>query len=70
MLLQRFICIDKAENETVRDFRTKFKRLSQQLPRSHHLVPEFLLVIYIRVFSGQSIFLLDKKEPKDNPRSL
>ena len=52
MLLQRLVHIKKAENEFVRDLHTKFKRMLQQLHRSHHHVFEFLLVIYIRAFSG------------------
>jgi hypothetical protein len=60
MLLQRLMHIKKDENEAVKDFHAKFKRMSQQLPRIHRHVSEFLLVIYIRVFSGQSNFFLIK----------
>ena len=50
VLLNKLNHIKKVVNETVKDFHTKFKRMSQQLPTTHHPVYEFLLVIYIRDF--------------------
>jgi hypothetical protein len=64
MLLQRLMHIKKDENEVIKDFHAKFKRMSQQLHRIHCPISEFLLVIYIRAFSGQSNFFLDKRSPR------
>jgi hypothetical protein len=46
MLITRLNYIEKTENETVREFHTKFERLLQQIPRIHHSwkgVPPFPL---------------------------
>jgi hypothetical protein len=56
--------IKKAENEIVREFHTKFQKLSRQLPRTHHPGTQFLIFLYIRAFSGQSEFMLDKNGPR------
>jgi hypothetical protein len=54
MLLQILMHIKKAENEVVREFHTRFQKLSRQLPRTHRLGPQFLIFLYIRAFLGQS----------------
>ena len=36
MLLMQLNEIRKSENETVREFHTKFERLLRQMPKSHH----------------------------------
>jgi hypothetical protein len=64
ILLDRLNYIKKNENETVREFHTRFQKLSQQLPRTYRPGPQFLLFLYIRAFSRQSGFLLDKKGPR------
>jgi hypothetical protein len=51
--------INKNENETIREFHIRFQKLLQQLPKSHRHVSKFLFVIYIRDFSGKSIFFID-----------
>jgi hypothetical protein len=61
MLLQRLNYIKKNENETVREFHTRFQKLSRHLPRTYRPGHNFLLFLYIRAFLGQSGFLLDKK---------
>jgi hypothetical protein len=37
MLLKRLEYIKQTENETVREFHTRFENLLYQIPRSHHL---------------------------------
>jgi hypothetical protein len=36
MLLMQLNEIRKSENETIREFHTKFERLLRQMPKSHH----------------------------------
>jgi len=64
MLLQRLMHIKKVENEAVREFHTRFQKLSRQLPTTHRPGPKFLIFLYVRAFSGQSKFMLDKKSPR------
>jgi hypothetical protein len=64
MLLQILVHIKNVENEAIKDLHTKFRRMSQQLPRRHRHVSEFFLVMYIRAFSGQSKFILDTRSPR------
>jgi hypothetical protein len=68
MLLQILMHIKKAENKVVKDFHAKFNRMSQQLPRRYRHVSKFH-VIYIRVFSRQSNFFLDKRSPRTSQES-
>jgi len=53
MSLQRIMHINKVESEAVREFHTRLKELSRQIPRTHRPRPQFLIFLYIRAFSGQ-----------------
>jgi hypothetical protein len=64
VLVNKLNYIKKNENETVREFHTRFQKMSRQLPRTYRPRPQFLIFLYIRAFSGQSKFLLDKKGPR------
>jgi hypothetical protein len=61
VLINKLNQIRKNENETIREFHTRFQNLSQQLPRTYHPRPQFLIFLYIREFLGQSKLFLDKK---------
>jgi hypothetical protein len=64
VLVNKLNYIKKNENETVREFHTRFQKMSRQHLRTYRLGPQFLIFHYIRAFSGQSGFLLDKKGPR------
>jgi hypothetical protein len=43
VLVNKLNYIKKNVNETVREFHTRFQKMSQQLPRTYHLGPQNLL---------------------------
>jgi molybdopterin-guanine dinucleotide biosynthesis protein A len=64
VLLKKLNHINKNENDIVREFHTRFQKLSQQIPRTYRPRPQFLIFLYIRAFSRQSKLMLDKKGPR------
>jgi hypothetical protein len=64
MLLTRLNSLAKHENESIREFHTRFKALLQRIPPSHHPKDDYLVHIYTRSFSGQLGYLLRDKDPQ------
>jgi hypothetical protein len=64
MLLTRLNSLAKHENESIREFHTRFEALLQRIPPSHHLKDDYLVHIYTRSFSGQLGYLLRDKDPQ------
>jgi hypothetical protein len=62
MMLTRLNSLAKYENESIREFHTRFETLLQRIPASHHPKDDYLVHIYTRSFNGQ---LRDK-----NPQSI
>jgi hypothetical protein len=64
MLLTRLYGLARRENESIREFHTRFEALLQQIPPSHHPKDDYLVHIYTRSFSGQLGYLLRDKDPQ------
>jgi hypothetical protein len=64
MLLTRLNSLWKHENETIREFHTRFETLLQKIPVSHHPTDNFLVYIYTKAFTGQLGYLLTNKNPQ------
>jgi hypothetical protein len=64
MLLTRLNSLAKHENESIREFHTRFEALLQQIPPSHHPKDYYLVHIYTRSFSGELGYLLRDKDPQ------
>ena len=64
MLLTRLNILVRHENESIREFHTRFEALFQRIPPSHHLKDDYLVHIYTRSFSGQLGYLLRDKDPQ------
>jgi hypothetical protein len=64
MLLTRLNSLWKHENETIREFHTRFETLLQKIPVSHHPTDNFLVYIYTKAFTGQLGYLLRDKNPQ------
>jgi hypothetical protein len=64
MLLTQLNSLAKYENESIREFHTRFKTLLQRIPASHHPKDDYLVHIYTRSFNGQLGYLLRDKNPQ------
>lgn len=64
MLLTRLYGIAKRENESIREFHTRFEAAIQRIPPSHQLKDDYLIHIYTRSFNGQLGYLLRDKNPQ------
>jgi hypothetical protein len=64
MLLTRLNGIARRENESIREFHTRFEALLQWIPPSHHPKDDYLVHIYTRSFNGQLGHLLRDKDPQ------
>jgi hypothetical protein len=64
MLLTRLYGIARRENESIREFHTRFEALLQRIPPSHHPKDDYLVHIYTRSFNGQLGYLLRDKGPQ------
>jgi hypothetical protein len=64
MLLTRLNGIARRENESIREFHTRFEALLQRIPPSHHPKDDYLVHIYTRSFNGQLGYLLRDKDPQ------
>jgi hypothetical protein len=64
MLLTRLNSLWKHENETIREFHTRFETLLQKIPASHHPSDNYLVYIYTKSFTGQLGYLLRDKNPQ------
>jgi hypothetical protein len=64
MLLTRLNNLAKYENESIREFHTRFETLLQRIPASHHPKDDYLIHIYTRSFNGQLGYLLRDKNPQ------
>jgi hypothetical protein len=64
MLLTRLNSLWKHENESIREFHTRFETLLQKILVSHHRTDNFLVYIYAKDFTGQLGYLLRDKNPK------
>jgi hypothetical protein len=64
MLLTRLNNLAKYENESIREFHTRFETLLQRIPASHHPKDDYLVHVYTRSFNGQLGYLLRDKNPQ------
>jgi hypothetical protein len=64
MLLTRLYGIAKRENESIREFHTRFEAALQRIPPSHQPKDDYLIHIYTRSFNGQLGYLLRDKNPQ------
>jgi hypothetical protein len=64
MLLTRLNNLAKYENESIREFHTRFETLLQNIPASHHSKDDYLVHIYTKYFNGQLGYLLREKNPQ------
>jgi hypothetical protein len=63
MLMKRLDYMQQTKNETVKEFHTRFEKLLQQIPRSHHLEDKYLVYLYTNALSGKLGFLLNENGP-------
>jgi hypothetical protein len=63
MLLAQFNQIKKKENETVKEFDTKFDKLYDQIPADLCPPTTIVRVLYMNAFEGQFAFILKDKAP-------
>jgi hypothetical protein len=64
MLLTRLYGIAKRENETIREYHTRFEAALQRVPPSHKPKDDYLVHLYTRSFNGQLGYLLRDKNPQ------
>jgi hypothetical protein len=64
MLLTQLNGLARRENESIREFHTRFESLLQRIPPSHHPKDDYLVHIYTRSFSGLLGYLLRDKDPQ------
>jgi hypothetical protein len=64
MLLTRLNSLWKHDNETIREFHTRFETLLQKIPISHHPSDNYLVYIYTKSFTSQLGYLLSDKNPQ------
>jgi hypothetical protein len=64
MLLTRLNSLWKHENESIREFHTRFETLLQKIPVSHHPSDNYLVYIYTKSFTSQLGYLLRDKNPQ------
>jgi hypothetical protein len=64
MLLTRLYGIAKRENESIREFHTRFEAALQRVPPSHQPKDDYLVHLYTRSFNGQLGYLLRDKNPQ------
>jgi hypothetical protein len=62
MLLTRLNGLARHENESIREFHTRFEALLQRIPPSHHPKDDYLVHIYTRSFTCQLGYLLRDKD--------
>jgi hypothetical protein len=60
MILTRLNIFSEYENESIREFHTRFETLLQRILVSHHPKDDYLVHIYTRSFNGQLGYLLKK----------
>jgi hypothetical protein len=56
--------MQQTKNEIVKEFHTRFEKLLQQTPRSHHPQDKYLVYLYTNALSGQLGLLLNEKGPR------
>jgi hypothetical protein len=54
----------KQENDTIREFHSRFETMLQKIRMSRHPTHSFLLFIYTKSFTGQLGHLLRDKNPQ------
>jgi hypothetical protein len=64
MLLTRLNNLAKYENESIREFDTRFETLLQIIPTSLHPKDDYLVHVYTRSFNGHIGYLLRDKNPQ------
>jgi hypothetical protein len=64
MLLTQLYGIAKRENESIREFHTRFEATLQRIPPSHQPKDDYLVHLYTRSFNGQLGYLLRDKNPQ------
>jgi hypothetical protein len=64
MLIKRLEYMKQTENETVKEFHTRFENLLHQIPRSHHPEDRYLAYLYTNALLVHLGFLLSKKGPR------
>jgi hypothetical protein len=61
MLIKRLEHTKQTQNNTVREFRTRFENLLHQIPRSHHPEDKYLAYLFTNALLVHLRFLLSKK---------
>ena len=64
MLIKRLEHTKQTQNNTVREFHTRFENLLHQIPRSHHPEDMYLAYLYTNALLVHLGFLLSKKGPR------
>ena len=64
MLLQQLTEIGSNENETIREFNTRFDKLLQRIPRNIFPERDHLIFLYTKAFPGHLGFMVKDKIPK------
>jgi hypothetical protein len=64
MLIKILEYMKQNQNETVKEFHTRFENLLQQIPRSHHSKDKYLTYLYTNALLVHLGFLLSKKGPR------
>jgi hypothetical protein len=68
MLLTRLNSLWKHENESIREFHTRFETLLQNIPTSHHLNGDYLVHIYTKYVNGQLRYFSRTKTPNPSKK--
>jgi hypothetical protein len=69
MLLTWLYGISKRENESIREFHTRFEAALQRVPPSHQLKDDYLVHLYTRSFNSKLGYLLREKNPQSIQQS-
>jgi hypothetical protein len=64
MLIKRLKYMKQTQNETIKEFHTRFDNLLHQIPRSHHHEDKYLTYLYTNALLVHLGFLLSKRGPR------
>jgi hypothetical protein len=64
MLIKRLLYMKQTKNETFKEFHTRFEKLLDQIPRSHHPEDKYLAYLYTSALLVHLGFVLHKKGPR------
>jgi hypothetical protein len=70
MLIKRLEYMKQTQNETVKEFHTRFENLLQQIPRSHHPEDKYLAYLYTNALLVHLGFIPVKKGQEQSKKLI